>query len=92
METIQHVGYLLLDLGLPRCHSGKKISPTNADDVRGTGLIPGQKYPLEKEMAPHSSIPAWEIPWTEEPSVLHTVHGGCKESNMTERLNTHTIV
>ena len=24
METIQHVGYLLLDLGLPRCHSGKK--------------------------------------------------------------------
>ena len=42
METIQHVGYLLLDLGLPRCHSGKKISPTNEDDVRGTGLIPGQ--------------------------------------------------
>ena len=23
--------------------------------------------PLEKEMATHSSIPAWEIPWTEEP-------------------------
>ena len=27
--------------------------------------------PLEKEMAIHSSIPAWEIPWTEEPGGLH---------------------
>ena len=27
----------------------------------------GQEDPLEKEMASHSSILAWEIPWTEEP-------------------------
>ena len=26
----------------------------------------GQEDPLEKEMATNSSIPAWEIPWTEE--------------------------
>ena len=26
----------------------------------------GQEDPLEKEVATHSSIPAWEIPWTEE--------------------------
>ena len=26
----------------------------------------GQKVPLEKEMATHSSILAWKIPWTEE--------------------------
>ena len=26
--------------------------------------------PLEKEMATHSSIPAWEIPWAEEPGGL----------------------
>ena len=26
----------------------------------------GQEYPLEKEMATHSSILAWKIPWTEE--------------------------
>ena len=26
----------------------------------------GQEYPLEKEIATHSSILAWEIPWTEE--------------------------
>ena len=29
-----------------------------------------QEDPLEKEMATHSSILAWEIPWTEEPSEL----------------------
>ena len=30
----------------------------------------GQEDPLEKGMAPHSSILAWEIPWTEEPGGL----------------------
>ena len=29
--------------------------------------------PLEKEMATHSSILAWGIPWTEEPGGLHGV-------------------
>ena len=28
---------------------------------------PGREDPLEKEMTTHSSILAWEIPWTEEP-------------------------
>ena len=32
-------------------------------------------YDLEKEMATHSSILAWRIPWTEEPGRLHIVHG-----------------
>ena len=30
----------------------------------------GQEDPLEKEMAIHSSILAWRIPWTEEPGGL----------------------
>ena len=30
----------------------------------------GQKDPLEKEMATHSSILAWRVPWTEEPDGL----------------------
>ena len=30
----------------------------------------GQKDPQEEEMATHSSILAWEIPWTEEPGGL----------------------
>ena len=32
----------------------------------------GWEDPLEKEMAPHSSILAWEIPWTEEPVGLQS--------------------
>ena len=32
----------------------------------------GQEDPLEKEKATHSSILAWEIPWTEEPDGLQT--------------------
>ena len=37
----------------------------------------GREDPLEKEMATHSSILAWEIPWAEEPSRA-TVHGVAK--------------
>ena len=33
----------------------------------------GQEDPLEKEMATHSSILAWEIPWTEKPSKLQSM-------------------
>ena len=31
-----------------------------------------QEDPLEKAMATHSSIPAWKIPWTEEPGGLQS--------------------
>ena len=33
----------------------------------------GQKDPLEKEMAIHSIILAWKIPWTEEPGRLQSM-------------------
>ena len=33
----------------------------------------GREDPLEKEMAPHSSILAWKIPWTEEPGRLQSM-------------------
>ena len=42
----------------------------------------GWEDPLKKEMATHSSILAWEIPWTEEPGGLHTVHAVLKELDM----------
>ena len=45
--------------------------------------------PLEKEMAAHSSILAWEIPWTEEPEGLHNSPRGHKEPNTTEQLNNN---
>ena len=44
-----------------------KNPPANTGDA---GLIPGLEDALEKEMATHSSIPAWAIPWTEEPGGL----------------------
>ena len=34
---------------------------------------PGQEDPLKKGMATHSSIVAWEIPWTEEPGRLQSM-------------------
>ena len=37
----------------------------------------GQEDPLEEEMATHSSILAWEMPWTEDPCPA-TVHGVTK--------------
>ena len=47
----------------------------------------GQEDPLEKGMATHSSILAWEIPWTEEPGGYSP--WGHKESDMTEQLSAH---
>ena len=40
-------------------------------ETRGRSL--GGKDLLEKEMATHSSIPAWKIPWTEEPGRLQSM-------------------
>ena len=42
----------------------------------------GQEDPLQKEMAPHSSTLAWEIPWTEEPGRLQST--GSQELDRTE--------
>ena len=42
---------------------------------------PGCEDPLEKGMATHSSILAWEIPWTEEPGGLQSM--GLQESDTT---------
>ena len=47
--------------------------PANAGDVRDACLILVWEDPLEKETATHSSILAWEIPWTEEPGGLQSV-------------------
>ena len=43
----------------------------------------GQEDPLEEDMATHSSVLAWRIPWTEEPAGLQP--GGHSESDTTER-------
>ena len=48
----------------------------NAGD---SGSIPGPGRSLEKKMASHSGILAWEIPWTEKPSRLQFM--GLQESD-----------
>ena len=48
----------------------------------------GGEDPLEEEMVTHSSILAWEIPWTEEPGGLQSI--GLQESGTSESTHTHT--
>ena len=58
----------------------KNLPATQENQVRSLG----QEDSLEKEMATHSSILAWKLPWTEEPGELRS--RGRRESDMTERL------
>jgi len=63
--------------GIPWC-SAFKNPPANAEDM-GSILRSGRSP--EKEMATHSSILAWRIPWTEEPGGLQSTRP--QESDMT---------
>ena len=56
--------------GLPGWLSGKE----STSECRRRGFDPRvSKIPLEEGMATHSSIPAWRIPWTEEPGGLQSM-------------------
>ena len=55
---------------------------TRLGDSRRVWPLPCFLKLLQKEMATHSSIPAWNSPWTEEP-------WGLKESDTTEQLHSH---
>ena len=50
-----------------------KNPSASAGDTRDVGLICGSGEPLEKEMATHTSILTWEIPWTEDPGRLQSM-------------------
>ena len=60
--------------GLPGGSVVKKL-PANAGDAGDVGSTPGSgRFPGSSlEMATHSSILAWEIPWTEEPGGLQSM-------------------
>ena len=60
---------LIPDIGLPRWLGGKDYTC----QCKRYHSIPGWEDPLEKETATHSSILAWEIPWTEEPGGLQSI-------------------
>ena len=55
--------------GFPDGSAEKNQPATQETQVRSLG----GKDPLGKEMATHSSIPAWKIPWTEEPGGLQSM-------------------
>ena len=63
-------------MGLPRWLSGK----AQWSSMQGMQVLSlGQDDPLQKEMATHSSILAWEISWAEEPGRLQSM--GSQESD-----------
>ena len=70
-------------------------TPANAG---ASGSIPGQEDPLEKEIATHSSILAWKIPWTEEPGGLYFMgsqrvrHDLATKQQQTEYVGTTLVV
>ena len=47
-----------------------KKPPANSGETQVQSL--GREDPPDKEIATYSSIPAWEIPWTEEPEGLQS--------------------
>jgi len=59
-------------MGFPGGASGKELT-SNAGDMRDTDLISGSGKSPGEEMATHSSILAWRIPWTEEPGGLQSI-------------------
>ena len=72
MET----GELLLPIGaegLPRWLSGSRVYLPMQKMQEMPILSLGQENAVEEEMATHSSILAWRIPWTEEPGGLHSI-------------------
>ena len=69
-------------LGIFSGGSEDKEPTSNAGDL---GLIPGQEDPLEKRMAPHPSILAWRISWTEKPGGLQSM-GSPRVRDTTERV------
>ena len=51
----------------------KKNPSASIEDARDADLITGSGRSLEEDMATHSSILAWRIPWTEEPGGLQSM-------------------
>ena len=51
----------------------------------------GWEDSLEKEMATHSSILAWKIPWMEKSGRLHTIHGVTKSRTQLSDF-THVLI
>ena len=70
LSHFSHVQLFATPWTVAQVAPGVKNLPSNEGDTRDSGRSLDQEAPLEKEMATHSSILAWEIPWTEKPDVI----------------------
>ena len=52
----------------------------------------GQKDPLEKEVSTHSSILAWEIPWTEEHGGLQSMQSQKSQTQLSNYTTTTILL
>ena len=50
-----------------------KNPPASPEDIRDMGSVPRLGRSLAEEIATHSSILAWRLPWTKEPSRLQSM-------------------
>ena len=78
-KTQSRVGRAGVGVAIPGADS--KESACNAGDSASLG----REDPLEKGMATHSRIPAWRIPWTEEPRGLQSM--GLQSQTQLKELN-----
>ena len=69
LQFKQNFSVLISELVLMVDHSVKSLPAVPETQVQSLS----QEIPLEKEMATHSSILAWRIPWTEEPDGLQSI-------------------
>ena len=68
-------------------HGSAKKNPAAMQEMQALSL--GREDPLEKGVATHSSILAWEIPWAEEPGRLQSM--GSQKLDITEYAHMHML-
>ena len=74
----------VIHLGLPGGSVVKIPLPMQEMQVQSLGL----EDPLEKEMATHSSILAWETPWTEDPGGLQFLWSQKSQTHLSDETTT----
>ena len=74
-------------MGFPDGSAVKDLSAMQKTWVQSLG----QEDPLEKEMATHSSILAWKIPWTKEPGELQSMGLQKSQTRLSNWAHTHAL-
>ena len=85
----RHLDQTHFTSGHPHSSAGKEFV-CNGEDIGDADSILGLRRSPGEEMAAHSSILAWKIPWTEEPGGLQSLWG-LKDSDTMAQLSTHVL-